>query len=76
LPLHAEMQRYQNSVNNTNKYFFIGDNDEYYTPEQQIEISQFYEQNNFKSTIYTGKHDLNSDILNNLLTPKTTDGLL
>lgn len=47
--------------------FFIGDQDEYYSTEQQLEQLRTYHSKGFESIHYQGKHDVAPDILGNYL---------
>lgn len=47
--------------------FFIGEDDEYYSAEQQIEQLQFYRSKGFESIHYKGKHDISPEILSGYL---------
>lgn len=43
--------------------FFIGEDDEYYSAEQQIEQLHFYRSMGFESIHYKGEHDVSPEIL-------------
>lgn len=47
--------------------FFIGDQDEYYTSEQQAEQLNIYHSKGFESIHYQGKHDIAPEILGGYL---------
>lgn len=46
-----------------NKYFIIGNKDEYFTNDQRENILEYYSRNNFKTIVFEGKHSINFDTL-------------
>jgi predicted esterase len=43
--------------------FFMGDQDEYYSANQQLELINFYRSKGFKTIHYNGKHDIDLSVL-------------
>jgi predicted esterase len=56
-----------NEVGSSKNIFFIGDQDEYYSADEQIEQLQLYRSKGFESIHYTGKHDISSEVLSDQL---------
>lgn len=56
-----------NTKNQSKNYFVIGNEDEFYSVEQQQELVNFYKSKGFDSAIYKGKHDVDSTVLLPLL---------
>ena len=48
-------------------HFVLGNEDEYFTQEQQIECLSFFTQNNYKTHVFNGKHTIDSKILRSIL---------
>lgn len=48
---------------NQNKYFIIGNKDEYFTDDQRENVLEYYSQNSFKTLVFEGKHSINFDTL-------------
>lgn len=52
---------------NSNNYFVIGSNDEYYDAEAQITEIELYQKIGFKTLQFEGRHDVEIKILNQML---------
>jgi predicted esterase len=52
---------------NSNNYFVIGSDDEYYDAEAQKKEIEFYEKLGFQTLQFVGKHDVEIKILNQML---------
>jgi predicted esterase len=52
---------------NSNNYFVIGTEDEYYNAEAQISEKGFYQKIGFQTLQFTGKHDIEIGTLNRIL---------
>jgi predicted esterase len=51
------------STSQDENIFFIGDQDEYYSAGQQMELIKFYQSKGFKTIHYKGKHDIDPSVL-------------
>lgn len=56
----------QNSPKSQN-YFVVGNEDEFYSKEQQQELLTFYTSKGFNSTTYEGKHDIEPQTLKKIV---------
>jgi hypothetical protein len=52
---------------NSNNYFVIGTEDEYYNTEAQMSEMEFYQKIGFQTLQFTGKHDIEIGTLNRIL---------
>jgi predicted esterase len=52
---------------NSNNYFVIGSDDEYYDAEAQKKEIEFYEKIGFQTLQFVGKHDIENDTLKRIL---------
>lgn len=66
-PPDLDMQSIIESELNENNYFILGNEDEYYTSEDQKVMINFYEGMKFKTLLYKGNHDINPTVLNKVL---------
>ena len=53
--------------NSRNRFFVIGNNDEFYSENQRVELINYYNSTGFISSIYDGNHDINVKTLKSLL---------
>lgn len=53
--------------NDTHPYFAIGDQDEFYSDEQQNDLLQFYTDLGYKTLHYKGRHDIHIETLDQIL---------
>lgn len=59
-----------NEIINSEKrsnHFVLGNEDEYFTKEQQSECLSFFTQNNYKTHVFNGKHTIDNQILKTIL---------
>jgi predicted esterase len=69
LNIGEELKQSSNGANG----FFIGDQDEFYTSDQQNEQLELYRSKGFESVHYNGKHDISQDVLLPFLKKITAD---
>lgn len=50
-----------------NNYFVIGSSDEFYSPDEQKKILEFYTNNGFRTLTFNGKHDIHQETLKTIL---------
>jgi predicted esterase len=48
-------------------HFVLGNEDEYFTPDQQTECLSFFKENNYKTHVFNGKHTIDNQILQTIL---------